>query len=252
MCIGGCNERWVATAAAILIATALMASCNSTPARHEPDSVSPEPGTASSNSNSNSNDPPSLDGAMNQLQHAIEKPASPFHISFKKVRSDGFSYQCEADVSADGITGQQTEVSPATKLDKDVFPASTQVRTLTGTPLGSLAWGIVRTNIFMAYLNGHIGDAQQGMKYVGEEQTGGYDARRYDFDLANVSSDAKKALQLASTFGGGRQLKDYNVKGSAWLSKDDGRMVKFQYDSTMLFSDGENNTTHYEGIVTKK
>jgi hypothetical protein len=240
------NVRALVGTMIVLIATLLVASCNSTPAGHEPDSTSPTSSTA------NSNNLPSLAGAMGKLQHAIEKPDSPFHLSFKKLRSDGDSSQCEADVSSDGITGQQTNMSPARKIGDEAFPASTQVRTLAGKPPGSLAWGIVRTNLLMAYMSEQIGDAQQGLKYVGEEQTGGYNSRRYDFDLTNISSDAKKALILTNAFGGGRQLKDYNVKGSAWLSKDDDRMVKFEYDAIMLFNDGENDTTHYEGIVTKK
>lgn len=56
-----------------------------------------------------------------------------------------------------------------------------------------------------------------------------------------------------SSFAPGvRKLKDYNVQGSGWIAKEDGRMVKFQYDSIMLFSDGENDVTHFEGLVTKK
>jgi len=217
--------------------------CSSAPSRHE---------TKSSSRAANADDLPSLADAMDKLQSAMEKPSSPFHLSLKKVQSDGYSYQCEADVSSDGITGQQTDVSPTTHIGNEVFPASTKVRNLNGSPVGSSSWGIARTGILMAYMNGRIGDAQPGVKYVGEEQTGGYAARRYDFDLTGIEADAKKAMMIGNSFGGGRQVKDYNVKGSAWVAKDDGRMVKFQFDSFMLFSDGENYTTHYDGVVTKK
>jgi hypothetical protein len=103
----------------------------------------------------------------------------------------------------------------------------------------------------MTFLSGHIRDAQSGVKYAGEEQTGGFDARRYDFDLAGVDADIKRAMSLGQT-AGLRQTKDYNVKGSAWVAKEDGRMVKFRFDNIFTFTDGRFDGTHFEGSVTKK
>lgn len=221
----------------------LTSACRSTPANRE---------TLTSSSNlapTSSNSTPSLQGAMEKLLASIEKPAAPFRVSFKKIAPGGFSYATEADVSSDGITGKETDLVPKDQ----VSPASTKVRDINGVPLGSSSWGMERTTIAMAYLNGHIGDAQEGTTYVGDEQVGGFDTRRYDFDLTNVNSDSKKAMVGGSSFAPGvRKLKDYNVKGSGWIAKEDGRMVKFQYDSIMLFSNGENDVTHFEGLVTKK
>ena len=66
-----------------------------------------------------------LQAAMDKLDDSLQKPTSPFHISFKKSQSDGFSYQCDADVSSDGIVGKQTDVAPATRLGDEVFPRET-------------------------------------------------------------------------------------------------------------------------------
>ena len=192
-----------------------------------------------------------LQAAMNKLQALLEKPAGPFHVAFKKLSAGGFTTECEADVSADGIIGKQTDFAPTTKVGSDTFPAHTNVHDLKGTPIGSPEWGYARGSIIGAYLNGHIGDAQQGVKYAGDEQTGGYDARHYDFDLANVDATIKQAMNLSNAVGL-RQTKDFNMKGSAWIAKDDGRMVKFQYDTIYTFADGTTDTTHYEGVITKK
>jgi hypothetical protein len=192
-----------------------------------------------------------LQAAMDKLEESIHKPAASFHASFKKSGSDGFSYECEADISPGGITGQQIDNNPATKIGTDVFPANTRTRQLHGTPYGSPAWQTVYGNISMAYLNGHIRDAQPGVKYVGDEQSGGYDSRHYDFDLTGVDADIKKAMEIGNSLGM-RQTSDYNVKGSAWISKDEGRMVKFTFDNIYTFSDGKRQSTHYEGIITKK
>lgn len=128
---------------------------------------------------------------------------------------------------------------------------NTRTRQLNGTPYGSPNWQAAYGGISMSYLNGHIRDAQPGVKYIGDEQSGGYDARRYDFDLTGIDADIKKAMELGNSVGM-RQTKDYNVKGSAWIAKDDGRMVKFSFDNIYTFSDGKTDSTHFEGTVTKK
>jgi hypothetical protein len=192
-----------------------------------------------------------LQAAMNKLEASIHNPAGPFHASFKKSTSDGFLYECEAEISPKGITGQQTNSNPATKVGDDIFPANTRTRALNGTPYGSPDWQTAYGGISMAYLNGHIGDAQPGVKYVHDEETGGYAARRYDFDLTGVDADVKKAMELGNSLGM-RQTKDYNVKGSAWIANEDGRLVKFSFDNIYTFTDGKRQSTHYEGAIAKK
>lgn len=228
-----------------LSAVMAMLGCTSSPAKKSPEAaVSKSPAVQHS-------DPADLQAAMDKLQASLEKPAAPFHASFKKSDSDGFTTQCEADISSDGITGQQTDSSPATSVGGDVFPASTRKRQLNGTPFHSPNWYTAYGNISMAYLNGHIRDAQPGVKFVADEQVGGYDARHYDFDLTGVDADIKKAMQMGNSMGM-RQTKDYNVKGSAWIAKDDGRMVKFAFENVYTFSDGKTSSTRFEGTVTKK
>lgn len=192
-----------------------------------------------------------LEAAMDKLEQSIHQPSAPFHASLEKGDSDGFLYQCEADISSNGITGQQTDHNPASKVGSDLFPANTRARQLNGTPYGSPAWQTAYGGLSMTYLNGHIRDAQAGVKYVGEERTGGFDTRRYDFDLAGVDADIKKAMEIGNAMGL-RQTKDYNVKGSAWIAKNDGRMVKFSFDDIYTFSDGKIESTHYEGLITNK
>lgn len=192
-----------------------------------------------------------LQAAMDKLEESIHKPSETFHASFKKSDSDGFLYECEADVSPGGITGQQIDNNPTTKIGNDVFPANTRTRQLNGTPYGSPTWQTAYGGISMAYLNGHIRDAQPGAKYVGDEQAGGFDTRRYDFDLTGVDADIKKAMEVGNA-AGLRQTKDYNVKGSAWIAKNDGRMVKFSFDNIYTFTDGKTSDTHFEGTITRK
>lgn len=228
--------------AIILLNIAFLLACTSTPAKRSAEAKTSTPAVS---------DADDLQVAMDKLQNSIEQPTASFHASFKKSTSDGFSYQCEADISPGGITGQQTDDNPTTKVGDDVFPASTRTRPLNGKPYHSPDWYTVYGNISMAYLNGHIRDAQPGVKYFGDESIGGFDARHYDFDLTGVDADIKKAMEMGSAMGL-RQTKNYNVKGSAWIAKDDGRMVKFSFDNVYTFSDGKIESTHYEGTIAKK
>jgi len=204
---------------------------------------------------------PSLPEAMDKMGAVILKPTSSFHLSFKKVSSDGTSYSLEEDVTPGSLTGQETQVAPKTRME-NMEVGGTQVFPRNATA-GTHDWQMTVSAIEMAYLNGmDIRDAQPGMKYIGEEEAGGYDARRYDFDLANVPVSERAGTLLGAKWLGsvvngatgqkGATLQDFNIKGSAWIAKDDGRMVRFQYDNISMFSDGSQKILHHEGIVTKK
>lgn len=239
------RQKRVLLAIAICCSVALSFSCTSSRATRRSESKKAK------SSVTQPSDPDDLQAAMDKLQASLEKPAAPFHASFKKSGMNGFSYQCEADVSADGISGQQTDFSPATQVGSDVFPANTRTRQLNGAPFHSQDWYTVYGGISMTFLNGHIRDAQPGVTYTGDEQIGGYDARRYDFDLTGVDADIKRAMSLGNA-AGLRQTKDYNVKGSAWIAKEDGRLVRFRFDNIYTFADGKLDGTHFEGAVTRK
>jgi len=227
---------------AVVLAMGLLSSCTSKASSHVSNYLAPDAHTSKADD---------LQAAMDRLENSIHNPSSPFHASFKKSDSDGFSYLCQVDISHDGIIGQQVDNSPASKIGTDSFPAKTRTRQLNGTPYGSSNWQIAYSGIAMAFLDGHIGDAQPGVKYMGDEQTGGFNARRYDFDLTGVDANIKKVMELGNAFGQ-RQTKDYNVKGSAWIAQEDGRMVKFSFDNIYTFADGKISSTHFEGLVNKK
>ncbi len=206
------------------------------------------------------NGEPYLPDAMDKMGQAIMKPASSFHLSFKKTNSDGSSYSLEEDVTPGSMTGQETQVTPKTQMGgmemggTHVFPRNATA--------GTHGWVMTVNAIELAYLNPmDIRDAQSTVKLVGDEQVGGYDARRYDFDLSQAPASDKAGTLLAGKWlggvvnnatGGHVVMKDYNVKGSVWVAKDDGRMVKFSYDYITIFTDGSQKISHHEGTVTRK
>jgi zinc-ribbon domain len=201
---------------------------------------------------------PYLPDAMSKLGDAIMKPAGSFHLSFKKEDSGGPSFSLEEDVTPGGMTGQETQVYPKTQSD----PGGTKVFPRDATA-GSHEWVMTANAIQLAYLNPmDIRDAQDSVKYVADEQVGGYDARRYDFDLSQLPASDRAGTVLGGRLlggmvnnaTGGKQavMKDYNVKGSVWLAKDDGRMVKFSYDYITTYTDSTQKTSHHEGLVIRK
>jgi len=196
---------------------------------------------------------PPLAEAMAKLGDSIRKPASSFHVSFAKSDTNGTSYKCDADISPTLITGTQTAVQPVVTMGSATIPASTTVTPLNVAIADTSDWNRTATTMQLAYLNGHIGDGQAGVRAAGEEMKGGFDTRRFDLDLASAPANAKAAILMAGNLmGGTRRLVDYNVKGSAWVCKEDGRMVKFSFDYSMKFSNGETDTTHYEGEVSRR
>jgi zinc-ribbon domain len=201
---------------------------------------------------------PYLPDAMTKMGDDILKPTSSFHLSFRKSESDGTSFSLEEDVTPSALTGQETQVYPKTQSN----PGGTKVFPRNAAE-GTHDWQMTASSIQLAYLNPlEIRDAQDSVKYVTDEQAGGYDARRYDFDLSQLPASAKAGTVMAgkllggvvnsATGGGHAVMKDYNVKGSVWLAKDDGRMVKFTYDYITTYTDGSQKISHHEGLVTRK
>lgn len=213
-----------------------LTGCHSAHSTQESDAL---PAAASSKANGL----PDLRHSIELLGDTVKKPAFSFHLSFRKNRSDGSSFQYEADISPGGITGRST--------------LGTFTQNWNGTPMGSSEWRGVAMAVLQPLPYDQLEEAQPGVKYAADESTGGYDAHRYDFDLGSVPASAKAGVLMGtnavgSIVGSGRKLKDYNVKGSAWIAKDDGHLVKTIYDYITVFDGGERDTTHYEVVATKK
>ena len=217
-----------------------------------------EASPAAANSYHSASGMPYLPDAMTKMGDTIAKPTGSFHLSFKKADSGGTSFSLEEDVNPTAMTGQETQVTPRTQFG----PGSTNVFPRNATA-GTPDWQMTASAIQLAYLNPmDIRDAQDSVKYVADEQVGGYGARRYDFDLSQLPASERAGTVMAgkvlggvvnsATGGGHAVMKDYNVKGSVWLAKDDGRMLKFSYDYITTYTDGSQKISHHEGLVTRK
>jgi hypothetical protein len=87
--------------------------------------------------------------------------------------------------------------------------------------------------------------AKFNMKKLGSEKINGFDTIKYVVDTRNDSSNKQGYLQATG-------LKDYNIVGSLWLTKETGCILKYVIDDTDYGKNGEISKTHYEGGISRK
>lgn len=80
---------------------------------------------------------------------------------------------------------------------------------------------------------------------VGNDNVSGYAVTKYVVDTRQQSAAEKAAGML-------RNLKDYDITGTAWALQDGSCVLQYDLTDTQIRMDGKTETTHYEGSVTKK
>jgi hypothetical protein len=200
-----------------------------------------------------------LDGGSYCVQTMTQgpPPATPVHFSNKQNESDGSSKDFEADLVGDTFDRTISERHPATDQDRqfnadfpklatpirDGFAETTRTIHYTrsdqsgwreggnGIALGGTPWGLF---VFKPLVT-----------RVGAENINGYDTIKYTVDTTHESELDKSAGLL-------RQLKDYNITGTAWVLKDANCVLQYNIDDEQVGKDGKISKAHYEGSVTKK
>jgi len=185
-------------------------------------------------------------------------PATPIHFSYKENQSDGSSKDFEADLSGDTFDRTIHERRPATDFDR-------QLNAEPNMPHTPIQDGFVETTHSNHYAradksawNEAWGGMEQGgtpwslfvlkptATPVGFENISGFEALKYVVDTTHQSQLEK----YPGTMGWG--VKDYNITGSAWVSKDGGCILQYAIDLEKDGKDGKVDKSHYEGGVTRK
>ena len=78
---------------------------------------------------------------------------------------------------------------------------------------------------------------------VGPETVNGFETIKYSVD------NSKQDLMERVGFSG---MKDYNLNGTVWVTKDSGCILQWAMDAQTTHKDGTISKVHYEGTVTKK
>lgn len=233
------------TALAGLALAAALVGCKSKPAAVESSRNMPKPQA----SRPNMTDSRRLSSGANKLLDAMTKPTQSFHFSFKGQENLNDKYPqdktqapqvgpvtLEADISPD--ERDIVETHGPTKTTSKVKKADTMNWAMANLPLLG-----VMTNVNFSIAVGSAVASRPSSERVGTTLADKY---TYDTTLANPTQ--KMALDVARAML--TAIKD--SKGTAWISKDSGQMVKFNIDTDYLDKDGHAWKEHYEGEVTPK
>jgi len=225
----------------MLVAALLACSKKSTPV----ESSSP----AVRASKPNMTDARRLSEGANKLMDAMNKPKTSFHFSFKgeenisdkNVRDktqppEVGPVALEADISPEQINltetrGSTTKTSEAKKGD-DLNWAMANLATL----------GVITSPNFVIAVGSSVAGSPS------TDLVGASPADRFTFDTATATPSQKMGLDAARMIL--TTIKD--CKGTAWIAKDSGLLIKFNIDADYLDKNDHAWKEHYEGEVTPK
>jgi len=197
----------------------------------------------------NTSDAGRLSAGANKLVDAMSKPTKSLHFSYKGQENISDKYirdktqapevgpvELQADISPDEVDltqtrGKTTKESKAKKGDEMNWA------------MNSLAlMGVVTSPNFSLAIGSSVASSPS------TDMVGTTPADKYTFDTSTAIGPQKMAIDaVRSVF---TTIKE--TKGTAWIAKDSGVMVKFNIDTDYLDKNGHAWQEHYEGEVTPK
>jgi hypothetical protein len=183
-------------------------------------------------------------------------PPQPLHFSNKVSESDGSAKDFEADLSGDEINQTIYEQHPANDDDRksiensgansSIHDGLAEMKTINHyTRSDQSGWRAAGNGAVMGVAPWGLFILKPPVTRVGTEQVNGYDAVKYIVDTTHESEMEKAAGML-------RQVKDYNITGTAWVLMDAACVLQYRIDDEQTAMDGKVSKTHYEGTITKK
>lgn len=230
---------------AVLILAGVLPGCASKPAPMESFSNAPKPRA----SRPNMTEARRLSAGANKLVDALTKPTETFHFSFKGEQNLNDKYPEDKT--------QSPKVGPVT-LEMDVSPevrniVETRGETRTTTRVAKTdevnnAMANLALLGVMSEVNFSIALGSAVASSPSSDAVGTVPADKFTFDTSQANPTQKTALDIARAMLTTIQ----NTKGSAWIARDSGRMIKFNIDTDYEGKDGHAWKEHYEGDVTPK
>jgi len=236
-------KRLVLAAACVLAVT--LAGCKSNPAPVTGSASAPATRAASHNVS----DARRLSEGANKLVEAMSKPTKSFHFSYKGQENISEKYMrdktqapevgpvdLEADISPDEVDmtqtrGQTTKVSKAKKGDE-----------MNWAMMSLTLIGVVTSPNFSLAISSSVASSPS------PDMVGTTPADKYTFDTSTATGPQKMGLDVARSML--TNIKE--TKGTAWIAKDSGELVKFNIDTDYVDKNGHAWQEHYEGEVTPK
>ena len=180
-------------------------------------------------------------------------PAKAVHFSYKRTVSDGTYKEYEGDLLGDNLDSSIREKRVASDMDREMAqdkrlsaPAVVDgfvetTRTLRSTRSDRSGWAMGWGTAVQGFTPWSLFIAKPNVQQNGPENLAGFDAVKYSVDTAGQGQLEKMPLTLA---GG---LKDYTIKGTAWVDGKQQCVLQYSIDYDEVLKDGSQRKTHYEG-----
>jgi hypothetical protein len=194
------------------------------------------------------------------LQTLAQGPAlaKAVHFSYKEAHTDGSLKNFEGDLLGDTLDSSIDEKHLATDVDREMaqdkrFPGPSIVDGFVETKRSNhytrgdaSGWSMGSTAAVQGFTPWGLFIAKPEVKQVGTENIAGFDTIKFSVDTSQQSQLDKMPMTMA---GG---LKDYTIRGNAWLDKKQQCIVQYSIDYEEDQKDGAVNKTHYEGNTAQR
>ncbi len=193
-----------------------------------------------------------MNDGMKLLMEWPEHPGSGFHFSYKAQKNINPSFpreqnatpkvgpvEMEADVTSEEISISETRGGKK----KDTKAKKTE----------DLGWPLAQLQLTGTLLDPSLAMAfgSSVARSAGSEDVGGRATDKYEFDTSTAPAGARAGFEMAAAMLGGK-VKFSSVKGTAWVDKATGRLVKFDIDTELSDQAGNSWKEHQEGTATPK
>ena len=183
------------------------------------------------------------------LMESFQKPTASYHFSYKA--QENINPKFPRDKAA------KPEVGPV-EVEADISPDQLNLASVRGKQktdhkaanTDQLGWSMANLELIgpVTSTGMMLAFGQMVAQPAGSGTAGGVDADRYDFDTNTATGPTKTGMDIARAMITNLQ----SSKGTVWLEKSTGKLVKFDIDAN--FADSQSNAwmEHYQGEVSLK
>ena len=229
---------------ALIVALSLTA-CKSKPAASEGSASAPATRT-STQSVSNGKQ---LSTGAHKLMEAVNNPTKSFHFSFSGQENISEKYLRDKTQAPEvGPVGLEADISPD-EMNLTETRGQTK-KTTDAKKSDQMSWAMAHLTVLgpMTSANFSIALGSSVASSPSSDMVGTSAADKYTFDTATATGPQKMGLDAVRSML--TNVKD--TKGTAWIAKDSGELIKFNIDTDYQDKNGHSWKEHYEGEVTPK
>lgn len=235
------GRTWMAPISFVVIALAL-AGCG-----NKSSGSSPAPFTRPAAAT----DTKKVGDGLTLLSKSIDKPQAAFHFSYQSRENLNPRFPSQAGSKLEmGTVEVEADITP-----DDVAVSETRggKKTETKANKSDPMFGLAKLPVLGSLLGATfpLAFASPTARFAGSDTVGGAAADKYDMDTSTADAATQTGIAMAGAMLGGK-VSIKSVKGSAWLEKSSGRLVKFNVDTDLSTQDGQSWQEHYEAVVTPK